>query len=60
MPFHFCIEEWLIIMGAIPIIKHLAHRTHHWYRQTRCQKDDTCIPRCDHPVVKEVYDPLDP
>lgn len=41
MPFHFCHEELLAIMMAIPIVKHSVTRVRVWFHKRReCKCDN--------------------
>ena len=62
MPFHICPDEIMMFMIALPFVGGAFHWLRHKLKKTKCHNDDTCIPKCDHPVVRdgEVYDPLDP
>ncbi len=60
MPFHFCPDELAAIMMSIPVLGGCIHWLRHKLRRTTCHKNQDCIPKCEHPIQEEVYDPLDP
>ena len=60
MPFHICPDEIIAFMMAMPFIGAAFHWLRHKWSRTRCHSNDTCIPKCEHLVTEEIYDPLDP
>ena len=59
---HICPDEIIAFIMLLPFIGHIVHRLRHKLGRTVCLHDETCAPKCNHPVVRnnEVHDPLDP
>lgn len=52
----------MAVAMSLPFIGWILHWVRHKLGRTVCMRDETCVPKCEHPVVKddEIYDPLDP
>jgi hypothetical protein len=58
---HICPDEIVAFIMVLPFVGGVIHWVRHKLKRTKCRNDATCVPKCEHSVVKdELYDPLDP